>query len=182
MSLMELHRASLDCYFFSCTTAVLAVALVWFVAPRYFQSRINSEVRFDEDIVFPGKSFLSTKAYVAVKGTLVGDWLAHKNNTYSILCIPEECIVAGVNQIGSKHIDSIDGPIVYPVKRWTDEEVVAEDDTLCGRITITFGRKTETVLWVETPINQTEIACRRDDNTIRKATIETSLYWRKRGG
>ena len=57
--------------------------------------------------------------------------------------------------------------------------MVAEDDALCSRITITLDRKTQTVLWVETPINQTAIACKNADDTVRKATLETSLYWRK---
>ena len=87
--------------------------------------------------------------------------------------------IAGVEQSGPKLISSIDGPVVYPVKRWTDDEVVAEDDALCARITITFDRKTETVLWVEVPINQTEIACKNADNTTRKAIIEASPYWRR---
>jgi hypothetical protein len=114
------------------------------------------------------------------KGTLSADWIAFKNNTYSILCLRDECIVADVEQIGPKQINSIDGPLVYSVKQWTDDgQVVAEDDAFCSRITITLDRKTETVLWVETPINQTTIACKNADNTMRKATLETSLYWQK---
>jgi hypothetical protein len=146
---------------------------------QYVRSPVTPNVRYDEDIVFPSKSFFSTKGYVAVKGTLAADWMAYKNNTYSMVCLPDECMVAGVNQIGSGQIGSIDGPLVYPVKRWTDDEVVAEDDALCSRITITLDRKTQTVLWVETPINQTTIACQRADNTIRKATVETSLFYRR---
>jgi hypothetical protein len=50
---------------------------------------------------------------------------------------------------------------------------------MCARIAITFDRATKTVLWVEAPINQTEIACKNADNTVRKATIEASVYWRR---
>ena len=65
------------------------------------------------------------------------------------------------------------------MKRWTDdEEVVAEDNTLCLRITITLDRRTKTVLWVETPINQSD-SCKNADANIRKATLETSLYWQQ---
>jgi hypothetical protein len=56
-----------------------------------------------------------------------------------------------------------------------------EDDALCARITITYDRKSETVLWVETPINQTQIACKNSDNAVRKATIEASLFWQQPG-
>lgn len=51
--------------------------------------------------------------------------------------VPDECIVASVNQIGPKQIGSVDGPLTYPIKRLTGEnEIVAEDSALCSRITI----------------------------------------------
>ena len=49
----------------------------------------------------------------------------------------------------------------------------------CARITITLDRTTQNVLWVETPINQTEIACKNADSSVRKATLEASLFWRR---
>lgn len=73
-----------------------------------------------------------------------------------------------------------DGPVTYTVKHWTtDDDVIAENDDLCSRITITLDRKTESVLWVETPINQTTLACKNADDSVRKATLEASLYWRQ---
>ena len=106
--------------------------------------------------------------------------MAYKNNTLSILCDPQECIVASVNQIGPKQVGAIDGPTVYPLKRWTeDDDVVAEDHTLCSRITISLDRRSETVLWVETPINQATLECKNADGNVRKATLETSLFWRR---
>jgi hypothetical protein len=136
--------------FFARTTAALAAVVVWLVAPQFL--RANEQTRADQDIVFGTKLFVGTKAWVAAKGTLTADWMAYKNNSFSILCDPEACTVASVNQIGPKQVGSIDGPTAYPVKQWAeDDEVVAEDDTLCSRITITLDRKTESVLWVETP-------------------------------
>jgi hypothetical protein len=75
--------------------------------------------------------------------------------------------------------EAINGPTTYPVVRWNKDEVVAQDNALCSRITVTFDRTTKTVLWVETPINQTEVFCKNSITTISKATIETSLYWRR---
>jgi hypothetical protein len=51
------------------------------------------QVKYDEDIVFPINVFVGTKDYVQAKGTLVGDWIAYKNNAYSILSVPDECLV-----------------------------------------------------------------------------------------
>ena len=161
--------------FFACTTAALAAVVV---APQFLGA--NDQPRADQDIVFPSKVFVGTKKYVGAKGTLSADWMAHKNNTFSFYCDPQECIVASIIQIGPKMIGSMDGPAFYTTKRWTeDDEVVAEDDSLCSRITITLDRKTESVLWVEAPINQTTVACKNADDSVRKATLETSLFWRR---
>jgi hypothetical protein len=165
-------------FLFAGTTILSIALLAWSVAPQFM---LHAETtRGDEDIVFPAKVFSAAKAYVAAKGTITADWVGYKNNTYSILCVRDECTVANVEQIGPKQLSSIDGPTTYPVKQWTEDgQVVAEDDALCSRITITLDRRTETVLWVETPINQTALACKNADNAVRKATLETSLYWRK---
>jgi hypothetical protein len=105
--------------------------------------------------------------------------MAYKNNLHSIDCSPEECIVAGIEQIGPQQA-WMDGPYLYAIKRWTDDgEVVAELRAPCGRVTITLDRRTESVLWVEVPINPTEIYCKNADTSIRKATLETSLYQQK---
>jgi hypothetical protein len=161
--------------FFACTTIILAAALAWLVAPRLAPAGPE-----DTGIIFPPKLFVGVPAYVAAKGTLVADWLAYKNNNYSFRCVPEECIVASFEQIGNNQVSSVDGPVTYPVTRWSaDGEVVAESDSLCSHITITLDRQTRSVLWVETPIHQTEIYCKRAYTNIRKATLETSLFWRR---
>jgi hypothetical protein len=106
--------------------------------------------------------------------------VAYKNNSFSIWCDPEACIVASVNQIGPKQVGNIDGPAAYPMKHWTEDgEVVAEELGPCQRITITLDRRNEQVLWVETPINQTVLNCKNADNNIRKATLETPAFWRR---
>jgi hypothetical protein len=151
---------------------------MWLVAPQFL--RASDQPRADQDIVFPTKLFLGTKAWVAAKGTLSTDWMAYKNNTISILSIPRSASVASVNQIGPKQVGAMDRPTVCPLKRRTeDDDVVAEDHTLCSRMTITLDRKTESALWVETPINQTTLACKNADHSVCKATLETSLFWRR---
>jgi len=163
--------------FFGCTTALLAAVLGWLIAPQYFHTHSAEQPRPDEDIVFSRKLFVNTKAFVYVAGTLTADWIAYKNNTYSVLCVPQECMVAYAEQIGPRQVGRIDGPTVFPVVNWTADEVVASDNSLCAKITITVDRRTKTLLWVETPINQTTIGCKDADNAIRKATIEDWLFW-----
>lgn len=163
--------------FLVCTSLILASVVAW-LASQIWQTH-PAQQRFDEDIVFSNKLFQNANAYVYVSGTLTGDWIGYKNNTFSILCISEECLVANLDQIGPRQVSRIIGPTVYPVVSWTRDEVVASDNSLCAKITITIDRNTQTLLWVETPINQTRIECKNADNTIRKATIEHSLYWQR---
>jgi hypothetical protein len=132
-----------------------------------------------KDLVFPNKSFVSVPAYVAVKGTLAADWLAFPNNTYSIMCLPSQCLVASVSQIAAKQIGEIDGPIAYPVTKWTDDEVIAEDDDLCARTTIIINRVEKTTLWVQNPINQDTDTCKSfRPIKARTASIEASSFWK----
>lgn len=163
-------------FFFVCTTAALITIVVWLSAPHLTRAE---PVQVAQDIVFPIKIFVGTKAWVSAKGTLSGDWMAYKNNTFSILCVPDECIVASVNQIGFGQVGEIEGPMTYPVTHWTeDDDVVAEGESLCSRITITLDRGTKTAFWVETPINQAALACKYADSNVRKATLETPRFWR----
>jgi len=162
---------------FGCTTLLLAAALVWTEGPRFVHVREQQSP--DSNIAFPNKEFQNTKAYVFVVGTLTADWIAYKNNTYSILRLPDECLVAYVEQIGPSQVGRIFGPTTYPVIKWNDDEVVASDNSLCQRITWTIDRSLKMVLYVEAPINQTAVACAGSDTNLRKATIEHSLFWRK---
>jgi hypothetical protein len=165
--------------FFGCTTAILAAAVVWLIGPGLVTSA-RQDGPSDQSIAFPTKMFVGGKGWVAAKGTMTADWVGYKNNTYSILCFPEGCTVASVQQIGINQIGSIDGPITYPVKSWTDDGVVvSESDDPCVRVTITLDRQAEAVFWVETPINQTAMNCKNTGGNVRRATLEPSLFWRK---
>jgi hypothetical protein len=48
--------------------------------------------------------------------------------------------------------------------------MVAESDDLCVRITMTLDCKTQTVLWVEAPIHQTEIYAKTQATLYTKQT------------
>jgi hypothetical protein len=143
------------------------------------EDKAPSQPSSELDIVFPNKMFVNTQAYVSVQGTLTADWLAYRNNTYSILCVPNQCLVASVQQIGPRQIGAIDGPIVYSVTRWSDDEIIAQEDDLCTRDTITIDRKAQTLLWVWIPINQATDVCKTfQPIKPRSATIEPSLFWK----
>jgi hypothetical protein len=134
-------------------------------------------------IVFAQKNYYDSTELVAVSGTLTGDGMAYPNNTYSIACFQgrKECWMTSVQAIGGQQIGRMDAPYEYEIRKWSAYEVVAGDDGDfgCIKTTITIDRKSQQVLWVEEPVNQTKVMCAKADNKIRKYTIENSPGWTK---
>jgi hypothetical protein len=141
----------------------------------------------NDDITFAPKAFYdgATSAfdYVYVAGTLTGEGLAYKNNTFAIACYKDrmECETISVDQIGNNQIGRLDAPTPYPVTKWDASEVVASgpgDLNQCKRVTISIGRKTQAALWVEEPTNQSTLACKNSENKIYKWTLEDPPTWK----
>jgi hypothetical protein len=134
-------------------------------------------------IVFSQKNYYESPDLVAVSGTLTGDGMAYPNNTYSIACFQDrkECWMTSVEAIGGQQIGRMDAPYEYEIRKWSPYEVVAsyDGDFGCFKTTITIDRKSQQVLWVEEPVNQTKVMCAKADNKIRKYTIENSPGWNK---
>ena len=164
---------------------LVAGAMAAFLTVIYFDTHKPPQ---DSDIVFAAKNFYESKdkefAYVGISGTLTGKGLGYPNNTYAVACygIYKTCFVSYVQQIGQQQIGRMENPAVFPIVKWNDYEVVAqEEQTLfgCFRVTMTIDRKSEALLWVEESINQTKPSCKDDDTNIRKYSIEDSPQWKK---
>ena len=155
------------------TTVLFLVAFACFAAEQ------------DEDIVFADRNWVDKgDVNVGISGTLTGDGVAYRNNTYAIACYKElgNCFISSVEQIGPKHIGRMDYPYYFPIIRWTASEVVALDDPGsigCVKTTITLSRDSKTALWVREPVNQTSPYCKDADTKIRKWTIENSFAFKK---
>ena len=164
--------------------AIGAFGLVFYLQ---FQKLANE----DSQIIFAPKSFLDSKqnnefGYVAISGTLTGKDVGYSNNTYGLSCMKRfnACFVAYIEQIGRDQIGIIQDPIDFPIVKWNDSEVVAQEEPSllnCFRVTITIDRKREELSWVEEPINQTEPTCKNADRTTRKYSIEDSPRWKQIG-
>jgi hypothetical protein len=150
----------------------------------YLQERNRATQDTGEmSIIFAKKFYYDNSELVTVSGTLTGLGQAYPNNTYSIACFKErtECWLTSVSAIGTQQIGRMDPPYAYEVRKWWDSEVVAGDNgTLaCIKTTVTIDRKSEQVLWVEEPVNQTKVMCAKSENKTRKFTIENSPGWDK---
>jgi hypothetical protein len=149
-----------------------------------FYLQLQNPASEDGQIVFAAKNFLDSKqdnefGYVAISGTLTAQDAGYSNNTYGLSCMKRfnACFVAYVEQIGRDQIGIMQDPIDYPIVKWNDSEVVAQEEPSslnCFKVTITIDRKREELLWVEEPINRTEPTCKNADTSTRKYTIGTS--------
>jgi hypothetical protein len=135
----------------------------------YLQQR--SKDTGEMSIVFAQKSYYETPAVVTISGTLTGEGLGYPNNTYSIACFQDrkECWMTSVEAIGGLQIARMDSPYAYDIRKWSPYEVIAGDDGTfgCFKTTITIDRQSQQVLWVEEPVNQTQVMCAKSENKIR---------------
>lgn len=139
----------------------------------------------EQQIVFAPKAFFDggQSGYVYIAGTLTGAGIGYENNTTVIVCYADrkECLTYSVQQIGRNQVGRLDAPIIYPVIKWDDHEVVATetgDVAACNKVTISIERKSETALWVTEPINQSRAQCKNANTKILKWTIEDSPAWK----
>jgi hypothetical protein len=143
----------------------------------------ESKAPNEMSIIFAKKNYFDSPDAVLVSGTLTGPGLGYPNNTYAMGCYREhkECWMTYVQAIGGLQIGRMDAPSSYEIRKWTDSEVVAGHDAPygCFKTTITIERRTQVVLWVEEPVNQTSPSCKDAKNEIRKYTIENSPGWDK---
>jgi hypothetical protein len=158
----------------------LVVGFVGGVAALLHLQQGNKESG-EMSIVFAKKMYYEMGDFVTVSGTLTGPGQAYPNNTYSIGCWKDrkECWLTYVSAIGGQQIGRMDAPYSYDIRKWSDYEVVAGDDGTfgCSKTTITIDRKSQQVLWVEEPLNQTQVMCAKPENKTRKFTIENSPGW-----
>ena len=133
----------------------------------------------DEDITFAPKNWWDTGESVGISGTLTGDDIAYRNNTYAIACYNQlgSCFATSVEQIGPKQIGRMDYPYRLAIIQWTPYEVVARDEASCVTITVTLSRKSQTALWVEQPTDKQQPFC--NPTKIHNWTIEDSLGWKR---
>jgi len=140
----------------------------------------------DDQIIFAPKHFYSTEAAVVASGTLTGPNLAFPNNYYTIACYQDrkECVISNIEQVGHNQIGDLLAPLIFPVVKWSQGEVIAEDQaglpspTGCVKATITIERELQSVLWMQEPINKTQPECQNSDTSVNKWTIEESPGWK----
>lgn len=105
--------------------------------------------------------------YVAVTGTLIGNDVGYKQNTFSIRCVKGEsvCRVADVEEIGKDQLGEIN-VTDWDVVTWTDTTIViqdvgADDQTKCAQNSITLNRVGKTVSYDSIAKNSDKEWCKK---------------------
>ena len=126
---------------------------------------ISSSNGWGEEIRFDSKNYSdNADLAVGISGTMKGDGVIYKNNTYAIWCMKErrECLVSSIAQIAPNLMGRLDYPYIVPIVRWTEYEIMAMEEGsewACFRTVITILRKSETANWIEEGINQGKGTC-----------------------
>jgi hypothetical protein len=135
----------------------------------------------EDEIRFAPKAFFNNIGNnVEVSGTLTGAGVGYPNNTQVIFCVKErkECFVTSV-EADNNYVSRVSGPGIMTVTSWTDAEIVAQDESMCSRTTITITRKSGAVFWVQEPTNQAKTWCANSDTRLLKWTIEDPAYYKR---
>jgi hypothetical protein len=125
---------------------------------------VSSANCWGNEIEFDGKNYSDNGEALGISGTMKGDGVTYKNNTYAIWCMRErrECFVSSIAQIGPNLMGRLDYPFVVPIVRWTESEIMATEDSsqwACFSITIIISRKSRTASWLEESINPGKGTC-----------------------
>ena len=131
----------------------------------------SAQIRFDEKN-YADQMDLS----VGISGTMRGEGVIYKNNSYAIWCIKDrrECLVTSIEQIGDNLMGRLEYPYSVPIIRWTDHEVVAETEVntwTCVKTSITILRNSQTATWVEERVNAGKGTC-SNDKWVHRWSIE----------
>lgn len=132
-------------------------------------------------IIFPMKTFTDTGNIVHVEGALTGDGIAYKNNWAVLTCFRQtrECELVQINTLG-RQVFSVYIPMIYTVRVWTPDRIVADMDESCGP----YGKphfQSET--WIVDRRGNTVEMIKHACNEAKpyRWTIENPAYWKKPG-
>lgn len=124
---------------------------------------------------FESKLFGSEDVYIT--GTLIGDDVGYRVNTWNVRCSKTEnsCQVADVKEIGRRQLGEIT-VADWPVISWTPTTIVAQDAVLpgasCARNTITINRQTKVVRYMSEPINSDSDFCTKGRKLLGPTSVE----------
>src|SRR3954454_927096 len=85
------------------------------------------------EVIFAAKTFTDSGKIVHVEGTLTGDGIGYKNNHTVLTCYQQkrECSAIQIDSKGMQ-VFSVNLPLAYTIRVWTDDRIMADGELLCG--------------------------------------------------
>jgi hypothetical protein len=170
-------------------------AIFWFVAFAatsgvcLFQYRELGELKSrhvsaDDDILINDKVFFDmgdgTNAFVSVRGALTGDGVGYRNNSMVMSCFRayQECYYSMLSQVGPGQIAGPDPVSILKVTEWNKHQITATStdadvEAGCGKLTVNIDRIAKEVEWVQEPINQSALFCKKSDGMTYKWFVDS---------
>jgi hypothetical protein len=141
-----------------CFIAIFVVSIM-LLRSLWVTSDEPSDVIFDNKVFYDTGQTAFDDEVVSISGTLTGEGVGNKNNAVTVTCYQDrmECLTYSIAQIGPNQLGRLEVPSIFPITKWDSNEIVAAesgDTVACRKATIGIERKTETLVWVEDPINQ----------------------------
>jgi hypothetical protein len=124
------------------------------------------------EVIFAAKTFSDLGEIVHVEGTLTGDGIGYKNNHTVLTCYHQrrECSAIQIDSEGMQ-VFSVNLPLPYAIRTWTDDRIVADGELPCGGFeTWIIDRTRQTAELIEHPCS---------DAQTYHWTIEDPLFWKE---
>jgi hypothetical protein len=133
----------------------------------------------DQPWALPEFQYYDAGGFLSITGSLIGDDVGYKNNTWKIICVDGEktCTVASVEEIGRNQLGEID------VGRWDVTNYNAQTITLdyndpssCGHPMIVINRVARRVSYTSSPMNQDKDWCKKYNKFVHQQTARTNAW------
>lgn len=133
----------------------------------------------DRPWALPDFQYYDNGGFLSITGSLVGDDVGYKNNTWKIICVDgeETCTVADVEEIGRDQLGEIDVG-KWEVTNYNAQTITLDNNepTSCGHPIIVINRVAKTVNYTNSPQNQDKDWCKKYNKFVHQVTARTDAW------
>ena len=133
----------------------------------------------DQAWALPQFQYYESRGFLSITGSLIGDDVGYKNNTWKIICVDgeETCTVADVEEIGRNQLGEINVG-KWEVTNYNAQTITLDDNdpTSCGHSIIIINRVAKTANYTNSPQNQDKDYCKKFNKFVRRKVAETDAW------
>jgi hypothetical protein len=133
----------------------------------------------DQAWALPRFQYYDNGSFLSITGSLIGDHVGYKYNTWKIICVDGDdiCTVADVEEIGHNQLGEIEVG-KWEVTNYNAQTITldANDPTSCGRPIIVINRLAKTVNYTNSPQNQDKEYCKNFNEFAGRKSQQTYTW------